>query len=325
MRSPSTSNRAPRRTVDRQRGVALIAAIWWTIIVAALAIGVSRASRTLLAVASNEVEAAQLRAAARAGVDAMALVLAAQSRGVRAPLDAPQGPTAGAQSNDAQRLAAAGPVAVDGRPYAWRFDGVDVVIRVAAERGKYDLNAGDPALLPFVAAAAGAEDPNGVAAAILAQRRLGRDGASISWRLGAAGFAAVEDLAGLPGVTLALYERLAPLVTVYAPQSEPDFVAASPILAAALPMSEDARALLEAERAAVSLDGPPAFAARGPTAPPAAFAISAEAARPAGAAAAAAAIILIEPAAEPPIAVLRRYDRPFAASLAAGVSAENRY
>ncbi|MCG8443910.1 MAG: hypothetical protein MI723_19075, partial [Caulobacterales bacterium] len=185
----------------RDRGIALIAAVWWTLIVSMLALGVARETRTVVKIAANEVIAAETRAAAEAGITALTLALAAEARGRAAPLSSP------ARSRAHPPLAGDVPLALDGRPYSWAFQGAELTLSARAERGKYDLNTGDPALLRPLLAAADIADPERVAADILAERRRGRDGRSISWRLGDQGFDGVGELAGLPSLSRDAFER----------------------------------------------------------------------------------------------------------------------
>lgn len=224
------------------RGIALFAAIWLTLLISAIVIGFTRDTRVGVRIAANESLSSQARQAAEAGIEWIGLRLAAEARGLAV---APSGQTA---TSTTRRLDHAGTVVRDGRAYAWRFGDFDLTLRVQDEQGKFDLNAGDAALLPLVLRAASVRHPERLAAEILEAR--GTDGRSrgILWRLSETGIASVADLAALPSMTAGDYARLAPLVTVYGGQAAPDLATVPDAVFHLLPLGEDQRALAIARR-----------------------------------------------------------------------------
>ena len=254
------------------RGVALLAAVWWTLIIAMLAVAASRETRTLAVIAANERLAAQNRAAADAGIAAAALALAAEARGL--PVRVPAASPALADGSAPVLGRAGAAIPIDGRPLRWSHGEAAVTLTIMAERGRYDLNAGDPALLPAVLAAAGVRDRDAAAAQILARRQRGRDGRSIPWRIGDPGFAGPGELGGLPALSRAEIARLTPLVTTVSRRAAPDPALAPEALYRALPLDPDTRRRLDAVRAGPP--GPPVLAG------PEAFTITAVAVQPGG-------------------------------------------
>ncbi|RPD84513.1 type II secretion system protein GspK [Luteimonas sp. 100069] len=151
----------------------------------------------------------------------------------------------------------------DGRPYTWRFHDVDVTLWIVDETGKVDLNAADASLITALLQATGAEPD-------VAQQV---SGAIVDWRDGddlvqvtggaeaadyrSAGrpygaknapFESVAEVEQVLGMTPALFEAIAPYLTIHSrlPTPDPQF-AAAPVLQA---MGVDADPIL-AGRAAV--------------------------------------------------------------------------
>lgn len=136
----------------------------------------------------------------------------------------------------------------DGRPYAWRFDEADVVVRIVDEDGKVDLNQSDAVLLTGLGQAVGFERERAerIAAAIidwrdpdpLTQPAGGAedpDYASAELPYGAkdAEFESVGELLQVLGVTAEEYAKLAPHLTVYTGRARPEPAWASgPVLTA---------------------------------------------------------------------------------------------
>ncbi len=227
-----------------ERGVALFTAVWLTLAISVLAIGVARESRTAVAITANEIAAARAAQAAEAGLARLMLTVLAEAEGLPLPVDAEER----AYARGAEPIGR-GPFPLDGRPVAWARADAVVILRAEAERGKYDLNAGRPALLARILAAAGAPEPARLAEAMLDRRR--RDlSLGVSWRLDDREIASLDDVARLPGVDRALRDRLAPLVTVWSDRVDPDPATAPAALYAVLPLSEAARTLAEEARAA---------------------------------------------------------------------------
>lgn len=157
----------------------------------------------------------------------------------------------------------------DGRPYAWRFHDVDVELRIVDETGKVDLNAADGLLLAALLQATGVEQSNAVqVAGAIVDWRDGDDFVQITGGAEAADYASagrpygaknapfesVAEVEQVLGMTPALYEAVAPYLTIYSrlPTPDPQF-AAAPVLQA---MGVDADPILAAREAtAVQLMG----------------------------------------------------------------------
>lgn len=208
----------------RQRGTALLLVLWATILLAALIAGVAASSRSQSEAALYGSERVRAELAAEAG-------LAHAVAGLRAPDLAHQW-------------------VPDGRPYQFAFDGAKVTVRVVDVNGLVDLNAAPPRLLQALFAAVGVDDtdaarladtvvqwrsatplPTNVPAAGAAPGAQGQASAAFNQAHGP--FRAIEQLARVPGVDLALYDRIAPAVTVFSGRNFPDVsYAGSAVLAA---------------------------------------------------------------------------------------------
>lgn len=149
----------------------------------------------------------------------------------------------------------------DGRGYAWRFAGSQVRVRMTDESGKVDLNQADAGLLTRLMLARGVAEelaPKLAAATLdwrdadsLTQPQGGAedpDYASAGLEYGAkdAPFESVAELQQVLGMTPAIFERLAPYLTLYSGRTLPDAnFAEGPVLTA---MGLDAERIL-AQRA----------------------------------------------------------------------------
>ena len=155
----------------------------------------------------------------------------------------------------------------NGRPYAWRFDGQEVQVRIVDETGKVDLNHADVPLLSRLLQALG--EPVDVSDALAAAIVDWRDADDLSQPVGgaedgdyaAAGrdygakdapFETIAEVEQVLGMTPDLYARMAPFLTLYSGRGQPDATyAAGPVLEA---MGMDAAAWL-AQRNATGAAG----------------------------------------------------------------------
>lgn len=174
-----------------ERGTALLLVLWATILLAALLAGVAAASRSHSQAALYGAEHARAELAAEAG-------LAQAVAGLRAP--------------DQQHQ-----WVPDGRPYTFAFDGAKVTVKVVDVSGMADLNAAPAGLLRGIFQAAGVD----------AMRAGQLADAVVSSRGGASGragqpFRAIDQLARLPGMDLALFGKIENAVTVYSGRNFPD-------------------------------------------------------------------------------------------------------
>lgn len=174
-----------------ERGAALLLVLWATVLLAALLAGVAAASRSHSQAALYGAEHARAELAAEAG-------LAQAVAGLRAP--------------DQQHQ-----WVPDGRPYTFDFDGAKVTVMVVDVSGMADLNAAPAGLLRGIFQAAGVD----------AMRAGQLADAVVSSRGGASGkagqpFRAIDQLARLPGMDLALFGKIENAVTVYSGRNFPD-------------------------------------------------------------------------------------------------------
>jgi len=163
----------------------------------------------------------------------------------------------------------------DGRPYAWRFDGQEVQVRIVDETGKVDLNQADVPLLSRLMQALG--QPVDVSDRLAAAIVDWRDADNLSQPVGgaedgdyaAAGrdygakdapFETIAEVEQVLGMTPDLYARMAPFLTLYSGRGQPDAsYAQGPVLEA---MGVDAAAWL-AQRTATGVAGSPQLVGAG--------------------------------------------------------------
>jgi general secretion pathway protein K len=217
-----------QRSRDGERGVALIAVLWIMVVLASLAASFATSTRTQVNLARNMVAAVEAEAIADAGVVRAAAGLAVSLRqgGLRA----------------------------DGTVYAWQFGGGEARFFIGDEGGKIDVNTAPPALLRDLLDVAGAgRDAQGLAEAIVAYRTgdappagEGDDAATGVEEEpvetgGGARFALLSELQRVPGMTGEIYRLIAPALTVYGEQPEPDARAASPLVRETLARRQNRR------------------------------------------------------------------------------------
>ena len=213
-----------------QRGVALLVVLWACTLLAILLGGYAALARTEGLQARYEFDQARAHYAAEAGL--MRAVYALQA------------------PDAANRWIA------DGRVYPFRFDGAKVAVSIVSESGKVDLNSATPDVLAGLFRAGG-DDPAHAAAlaravvdwrsfALSSDQRASRAaayaaaGRSYGPRNGP--FASVQELQMVLGMTPALYERVAPYVTIWSGRAAPDPAVAPPLVLAALPGMTPVRA-----------------------------------------------------------------------------------
>ena len=174
--------------------MALLIVLWMLLLMSLLAAAFVSTSRSDLAIARNDVESARARALADAGVTRAAVALGERDPQFR--------------------------WRVDGTPYRWEFGGGAITVSITSEGGKIDINAAPIEVLASLFRFAGAGD----AAADLAQAVFDRRAAAPAAQPAAderatidpnqRGFATIDDLGGVPGMTAPLLHALLPLVTV---------------------------------------------------------------------------------------------------------------
>ena len=212
---------------NRQRGVALLLVLWATMLLAALLVGVAAASRSHGEAALYGAEQVRAELAAEAGIaHAVAGLRAPDIRGQWVP---------------------------DGRPYHFAFDGAEVTVAIVDATGQVDLNAAQPELLRALFEAAGAHPgrAEALADAIAGWRGSARQQPGGLGTLRSAAtraepvhgpFRSIDQLARLPGMNRALYDKIQPTVTVFSGRNFPDASYAGPLVLAALRGVGDAEA-----------------------------------------------------------------------------------
>lgn len=190
-----------------QSGIALIIVLWILTLLMLIASSFIHAMRTEINIVGNSVARAKLEAAANAGVQRAILEMAKP----------PQMP---------DRWNAAGV------PQDWSFNGQAMRISVLDESGKIDINVGNEALMRGLFRSQGATEDEAVALmeAILdwrdpdsLKRPRGAEeaeyvAAGLTYKPANAVFQSIEELRRVLGMTAALYQRIAPLITIYSRQ-----------------------------------------------------------------------------------------------------------
>ena len=206
----------------RQQGMALIIVLWLIVLLSVMAAGHSRNVHTDTRLASRQVQVAQARGLAEAGINHVILEMLADN-----------------STNE---------IPIDGTAFAIDVYGTPVTLAVRKANGLVDLNAASSDLLDAVLQAGGVED--GRRPALIDAILDWRDGdnlthlngiedkdylaAGLPWTSRDDAFVSIDELKYLPGVDQGLFERMAPLVTVYSGRAGIDIENAPPILVATL-------------------------------------------------------------------------------------------
>lgn len=225
--------RWPARAMGQKnsRGIALVSVLWILALLAIIAGSFTSNARTNAKLAYNLAENAKARALADAGVNRAILALLGPGRQpmlspeMEALID-PDGETMLRDASEQHWPA-------DGTIYGWRFGGGVALVSIQGETGKIDLNTARDELLKGLFLSVGLEDQE--AAALVDAIADFRDpddlrrlngaedddyrAAGLAYGAKDRAFGAVEELAQVMGMTRALYERVAPALTVYSGQS----------------------------------------------------------------------------------------------------------
>jgi general secretion pathway protein K len=203
-----------------QRGVALLVVMWACTLLAILLGGYAALAHTEGLQAGYQFQQTRAHYAAEAGV--MRAIYALQAPNVH------------------ERWTA------DGRVYPFVFEDAKVAVSVVSESGKVDLNAASPDVLANLFRNAGVDAPHAsaIAQAIVDWRSFPMTPQQVTQRAAvyaAAGrdyaprsapFASVEELQMVLGITPALYQVVAPYVTIWSGRASPD-PSTAPLLALA--------------------------------------------------------------------------------------------
>ena len=191
----------------KQRGIALILVLWIMTLLMLIASSFIYAMRTDVVIVANSVARAQLEAAADAAVQ----------RGVFEIFKPPQLP---------------GRWAADGVAQTWSYQGIAVEVSMTDESGKIDINTASDALLRglFLAQGLKEDEAASLTDAILdwrdpdsLKRLRGAEeaeyvAAGYTYKPANAAFQSNEELRLVMGMTPELYEKVAPLITIYSRQ-----------------------------------------------------------------------------------------------------------
>jgi general secretion pathway protein K len=206
----------------RQNGMALIVVLWLIVLLSIMAAGHARNVHTDTQLAARQVEVAKARGMAEAGINHVILEMLADDSGDEIP--------------------------VDGSVFAVDIYDERVTLAVRQATGLVDLNGADGKLLAAVLQACGVEKERRpeIVDAILDWRDGDNlthlngieDGdyfaAGLPWSSRDDAFVSIDELKYIPGIDQGLFERMAPLVTVYSGKGGIDLENAPPILVMAL-------------------------------------------------------------------------------------------
>lgn len=215
---------------NRQRGIALVLVLWLLVLLTVIAASHARNIRTETRLAANQVEAARARALAEAGISHAILELFVR---------------------DMQERWQA-----DGKVYQLDLDGGTVAVAIRDTSGLIDLNTVDAPLLDRVLAAIGVDEVKraGLIGATLDWRdkdSLKHDNgaedddyrlAGIQWGVRDDAFSSIEEYRYVLGMTNAIFEELAPYLTVHSKHLGVSLEYAPPWLLDVLGETEDVSA-----------------------------------------------------------------------------------
>lgn len=164
----------------------------------------------------------------------------------------------------------------DGRPYRFEFEGAEIDIEITDETGKLDLNAADPTLLAqfFQGFGLTLDEANALAAAIVDWRdpdelltlngaeQAEYEVAGLAYGPRNAPFELLGEVQQVLGMNYALYEKVAPYLTIYSGLAMPNpAFAAAPVLQSLPGMDQALAELTLASRFGIdpALGGDPAL------------------------------------------------------------------
>jgi general secretion pathway protein K len=212
------------RQVASQRGIALVLALWLTVLLTVIASGFAFSMRGEAQAARNAISLAQARVAADGAVERTLF-----------ELQRPRVPEAWA---------------ADGTPHAWKEEEIDYRAYAVDEAAKIDLNFANEALLKSVLAKVGGLDDAAAGRLLDAiidwrdtddlRRPNGAEeadyrAANLKYPPSNAPFETVGELARVLGMTPDLFARIAPILTVYSRQPGINPMTASREVLLALP------------------------------------------------------------------------------------------
>ncbi len=248
--------RAPCAALRNQKGIALIIVLWITTLLMLIASSFIYAMRTEVNIVANSLARARLEAAADAAVQRSVF-----------------------EMSKPQQLP--GRWTTDGVVQSWSYQGVAVELGMTDESGKIDINTASDALLRglFLAQGMKEEEAATVTDAILdwrdpdlLKRLRGAEeadylAAGYSYKPANAAFQSTEELRLVMGMTPELFDKVAPLITIYSRQPGINAGIASRGVLRALPGATDAlvdQYIAQREQARAAKIPVPQFAAAAP-------------------------------------------------------------
>jgi len=248
--------RAPCAALRNQKGIALIIVLWITTLLMLIASSFIYAMRTDVNIVANSLARARLEAAADAAVQRSVF-----------------------EMSKPQQLP--GRWTTDGVAQSWSYQGVAVEVGMTDESGKIDINTASDALLRglFLAQGMKEEEAATVTDAILdwrdadlLRRLRGAEeadylAAGYSYKPANAAFQSTEELRLVMGMTPELFDKVAPLITIYSRQPGINAGIASRGVLRALPGATDVlvdQYIAQREQARAAKLPVPQFAAAAP-------------------------------------------------------------
>ena len=248
--------RAPCAALRNQKGIALIIVLWITTLLMLIASSFIYAMRTDVNIVANSLARARLEAAADAAVQRSVF-----------------------EMSKPQQLP--GRWTTDGVAQSWSYQGVAVEVGMTDESGKIDINTASDALLRglFLAQGMKEEEAATVTDAILdwrdadlLRRLRGAEeadylAAGYSYKPANAAFQSTEELRLVMGMTPELFDKVAPLITIYSRQPGINAGIASRGVLRALPGATDVlvdQYIAQREQARAAKLPAPQFAAAAP-------------------------------------------------------------
>lgn len=248
--------RAPCAALRNQKGIALIIVLWITTLLMLIASSFIYAMRTDVNIVANSLARARLEAAADAAVQRSVF-----------------------EMSKPQQLP--GRWTTDGVAQSWSYQGVAVEVGMTDESGKIDINTASDALLRglFLAQGMKEEEAATVTDAILdwrdpdlLKRLRGAEeadylAAGYSYKPANAAFQSTEELRLVMGMTPELFDKVAPLITIYSRQPGINAGIASRGVLRALPGATDVlvdQYIAQREQARAAKLPVPQFAAAAP-------------------------------------------------------------
>jgi general secretion pathway protein K len=212
--------------MGRQAGIALVLVLWVLVLLTVMAVSLALTQRLELAMTANVKEEREARALVAAGIEFMTLQLLLQ-RGRPEPEN----------------------WQADGLLRPWSFAGRSIGVAATPETARIDLNMATPELLESLLRSAGLEDADAQRLRdVILDWRDSDDqhllhgaedpeyrAAGLPYGAKDANFESVEELRQLLGMTAAVYDRIAPALTVFSARRTVNPLFAAPQVLAALP------------------------------------------------------------------------------------------